>query len=118
MSISMYKQFCKAQIENFYDVIIVGNGLVGKSLLSALVKCPLSQKMSCLVVGTADTPIIIKDYKAHLTKNRAFTLSLNSKKFLDNIGAWNKISEKSCQPVHSIIVMWLLKYIGLGFVWW
>ncbi|KAF1741845.1 hypothetical protein MXB_219, partial [Myxobolus squamalis] len=96
-----FARFNSTQSSNFYDIVVVGDGLVGNAFVSSLSITQLSQSsLSCLVVGKAKKLPSLDGFDFCKTKNRTFTISQSSKLFLEKIGVWNKVADLSCQPVH------------------
>ncbi|KAI4150163.1 MAG: hypothetical protein LQ340_004234 [Diploschistes diacapsis] len=77
-----------------YDVICVGGGPAGLSLLTAL---PLIETHDLTGPSTLSLP------PGHYS-NRASSLTPSSKNFLEKIGAWDSLDKSRIQPYHNMQV--------------
>jgi 2-octaprenylphenol hydroxylase len=92
------------------DVLIVGAGLVGLSLAAALQTSGCGLKIK--IVDARDKPELpvnkFKSREDHTLRSgiasRVSSINPGSKKFLDRIGAWERISESTISPFQQMHV--------------
>ncbi len=75
-----------------YDIVICGGGLVGASLALALAHLPLD---ICLLDPVACAPAACPD-------DRTFTIAQGSKRALETLGAWPRLSPGDVAPITEI----------------
>lgn len=87
-----------------YDVVCIGGGPAGLSLLSALRSHPSTRQLKVALIDSQDlsSPRIAQD--ATLYSNRCSSLTPTSLKFLRQIGALDKIDKGRIQPYHGMEV--------------
>ncbi len=97
-------------MENNYDMVIVGGGLVGLSLAAALAESPLS----LLVVDARIAPSPESEAVGHSVEGsslssgiaaRVSAISPSSTEFLTRVGAWQALAEASLSP-YSAMHVW------------
>ncbi|KAI1828618.1 hypothetical protein F4861DRAFT_11216 [Xylaria intraflava] len=90
---------------DIYDVVCVGGGPAGLSLLAALKANPTTAGLRVALVEAQD---LTKSRSWHLPSdrfsNRCVSLTPSSASFLDKIGAWNHIQRDRVQPYHEMQV--------------
>ena len=78
-----------------YDIVVIGGGLAGSALASALALEPVSIALVEERQAQGDNP--------HGDDARGIALSLSSRKLLDGTGLWSKLEQSAC-PVERIHV--------------
>ena len=84
-----------------YDIAIIGAGLVGASLAAALKDCELSV---ALVEAGERHPPAHADEQADDWDSRIYAISPGSRRFLERIGAWQKLDQDRICPVEQMRV--------------
>ncbi len=93
-----------AHIENHYDVLIAGGGMVGASLAVALSSTELGRRLSiCVVEGFAVQGNAIEEHYQPSFDARSTALSYGSKCIYDALGLWPQV-EKHVTPIDRIHV--------------
>ena len=86
----------------FYDVIIVGGGMVGSTLACALAGDAALQDAKVLVLEAGAQ--VKLDKLPELYSNRVSTVSSGSKKLLESVGAWKYIENMRAKPFRRMQV--------------
>lgn len=82
------------------DVLIIGGGLVGSSLATALASHPLSKGLSVMIVDPYPPAL---DHWPALSL-RTSTITPSSKSFLEDVGVWSRIPQARIAPFDKIFV--------------
>lgn len=80
-----------------FDVVVIGGGLVGASLLAALRDTGLK-----LAIIEAKPPTLLPGDDSW--DSRIYAISPGSTKFLQRIGAWQQLSSERLAPVYKMLV--------------
>ncbi|KAG9763529.1 hypothetical protein KCU73_g1386, partial [Aureobasidium melanogenum] len=87
-----------------YDVVCVGGGPAGLSLLSALRASPKTANLKIALVEGQDLNKPQVQAESTTFSNRCSSLTPGSVKFLNEIGAWKHISASRVQPYQAMQV--------------
>lgn len=82
------------------DVLVIGGGLVGSSLATALASHPLAKGLSIMLVDP-DPPAVDQWPALSL---RTSTITPSSKNFLEEIGVWSRIPDSRIAPFDKMFV--------------
>ncbi|EGO53134.1 hypothetical protein NEUTE1DRAFT_92167 [Neurospora tetrasperma FGSC 2508] len=90
---------------DIYDVVCVGGGPAGLSLLTALRANPVTSHLRVALVEAQDLSKV-KSWKLPPNKysNRCSSLTPTSAFYLDQIGAWEHLDQTRVQPYHEMQV--------------
>ncbi|MCJ1375785.1 putative ubiquinone biosynthesis monooxygenase [Loxospora ochrophaea] len=90
---------------DLYDVVCVGGGPAGLSLLTALRASPTTSHLKLALIESQDlTPARTWSLPQSTYSNRASSLTPSSLLFLDSIGATSYLSHDRLQPYHAMRV--------------
>ncbi|KAL1304013.1 hypothetical protein AAFC00_000454 [Neodothiora populina] len=90
---------------DIYDIVCVGGGPAGLSLLTALRSSPRTANLKIALVESQDlSKSLQKDALATEFSNRCSSLTPGSVKFLRDVGALDHITSARVQPYHSMQV--------------
>ncbi|KAK1754841.1 hypothetical protein QBC47DRAFT_381961 [Echria macrotheca] len=91
--------------DDIYDVVCVGGGPAGLSLLTALRANPTTSHLRVALVEAQDLSKI-RSWKLppNQFSNRCSSLTPSSVLFLDQIGAWSHLEQDRVQPYHEMQV--------------
>jgi 2-octaprenyl-6-methoxyphenol hydroxylase len=91
-------------LQENYDVLIVGGGMVGATLACALAANPATSQLSVLVVETQPLPSTATQHGVHRSfDSRSTALSAASRELLQRFGLWDSVEEGAC-PIQRIHV--------------
>jgi len=93
----------KAADPEIYDLVCVGGGPAGLSLVSALRAHPSTQALKIALIDSQDLSSS-KTPSGDAYSNRCSSLTPSSLRFLQQIGAWNKIGTSRTQAYHGMDV--------------
>lgn len=91
-----------SKLAKFYDIIIVGGGLVGKAMAAAAGLSHTLQTKKVLVLESGK-PFRSTDSPRKFS-NRVSSVSPSSVHFFQEIGAWNLIAKSRTQEVNALYV--------------
>ncbi|XP_055715050.1 ubiquinone biosynthesis monooxygenase COQ6, mitochondrial [Phlebotomus papatasi] len=91
------KQLCK----NHYDVVIIGGGMIGTTLASAIGKNDYLSELSVLLLEASEKS---KPFSSSNYSNRVSALNQSSVDLLKSIGAWNHITSARFKTVKRMQV--------------
>ncbi|EEH36609.2 ubiquinone biosynthesis monooxygenase COQ6 [Paracoccidioides lutzii Pb01] len=93
------------QRPDIYDIVCVGGGPAGLSLLAALRSSPVSSKLRIALIESQDLSKI-RSWKPDPTQfsNRVSSLTPSSVSFLRDIGAWEHVDGARVQPYQEMRV--------------
>lgn len=96
--------YSTASTPEIYDVVCIGGGPAGLSLLSALRSHPATQNLKIALLDSQDltSPRPVPD--AHSFSNRCSSLTPSSVRFLRQIGAWDNVQRQRTQDYHTMDV--------------
>ncbi|KAF8863436.1 ubiquinone biosynthesis hydrox [Acephala macrosclerotiorum] len=88
-----------AKTSDIYDVVCVGGGPAGLSLLAALRSSPATQNLKIALVESQDLSKT-RSFSLPPTQfsNRCSSLTPSSVRFLEEIGAWKHVKQERVQP--------------------
>ncbi|OTA93670.1 hypothetical protein M434DRAFT_30805 [Hypoxylon sp. CO27-5] len=94
-----------SQHPDIYDVVCVGGGPAGLSLLTALRSNPTTSGLRVALVEAQDLRKV-RNWKLPPDRfsNRCSSLTPASAQFLDRIGAWSHVQRERVQPYHEMQV--------------
>lgn len=87
-----------------YDVVCIGGGPAGLSLVSALRSNPATQRLKVALVDTQDLRKPQATSDADVYSNRCSSLTPASVRFLKDIGAWQNVEPGRVQDYHGMEV--------------
>lgn len=87
---------------DYYDIVIVGGGAVGLSLLGSLLK-KTDLKVLILESRAASNSDQTESKNLNMNQDRFIVLSNSTRKFYQHLGCWQAI-EEHCAPIESIEV--------------
>ena len=87
-----------------YDVVCVGGGPAGLSLLSALRSRPSTQRLKIALIDSQDLTTSRTTAGEDVYSNRCSSLTPSSLRFLKNVGAWEHANAGRTQPYHAMNV--------------
>nr|POE49481.1 ubiquinone biosynthesis monooxygenase coq6, mitochondrial [Quercus suber] len=98
---SLYSTASRPEI---YDVVCIGGGPAGLSLVSALRTNPTTRDLKIALLDAQDlssprSPLDVSSYS-----NRCSSLTPSSVRFLQQIGAWNNVKAQRTQDYHTMDV--------------
>ncbi|MCJ1354690.1 MAG: putative ubiquinone biosynthesis monooxygenase [Icmadophila ericetorum] len=114
------RAFATAAIEkpDVYDVVCVGGGPAGLSLLTALRASPITSSLNIALVESQKLETVRKwSLPPDQFSNRASSLTPTSKAFLSSIGAWQHVDRIRTQPYHQMQVWDGLSDARIEFDW-
>ncbi|KAH9902138.1 hypothetical protein F4778DRAFT_110257 [Xylariomycetidae sp. FL2044] len=99
------RSYASASQLEIYDVVCVGGGPAGLSLLTALRANPITAGLRVALVEAQDLRKL-RSWKLPPDRfsNRCSSLTPSSAKFLDHIGAWSHIQRERIQPYQEMQV--------------
>ncbi|KAK3341731.1 hypothetical protein B0T25DRAFT_351347 [Lasiosphaeria hispida] len=99
------RTYSSAVQPDIYDVVCVGGGPAGLSLLTALRASPVTSHLRIALVEAQDLSKI-QSWKLPPDRfsNRCSSLTPSSALFLDKIGAWDHLARDRIQPYHEMQV--------------
>ncbi|MCJ1420317.1 putative ubiquinone biosynthesis monooxygenase [Xylographa parallela] len=101
-----------------YDVVCVGGGPAGLSLLTALRASPVTSSLKLALVESQDlSKTSTWSLPPHQYSNRASSLTPSSKVFLERIGAWPHLDHSRIQPYHRMQVWDGVSGARISFDW-
>lgn len=86
------------------DVVIVGGGLVGASLATALSGHASTKSLSIVLVEPSPPSLTTLEQWPSQISLRTSTITPSSQAFLNDIGAWSELSEARIMPVDEMVV--------------
>ena len=94
----------RAELQQNYDVLIVGGGMVGATLGCALAANPATAQLSVLIVDTQPSPSVDTAAPTHLSfDSRSTALSAASRNLLEAFDLWGAVQE-GASPIQRIHV--------------
>ncbi|KAI1335629.1 hypothetical protein F5Y15DRAFT_409041 [Xylariaceae sp. FL0016] len=90
---------------DIYDIVCVGGGPAGLSLLAALKSNPHTSNLRIALIE-AQSLRHLRDWASPESRfsNRCSSLTPSSARFLENIGAWKHVARERVQPYHEMQV--------------
>ncbi|KAI1368752.1 hypothetical protein F5Y08DRAFT_294738 [Xylaria arbuscula] len=105
LKLSLSRSYATASQPDIYDVVCVGGGPAGLSLLAALKANPTTAALRVALVEAQDLGKLRSwQLPPDRFSNRCSSLTPSSANFLDKIGAWNHIQRDRVQPYHEMQV--------------
>ncbi|KAK3716640.1 putative ubiquinone biosynthesis monooxygenase [Vermiconidia calcicola] len=98
---SLYSTTSKPEI---YDVVCVGGGPAGLSLLSALRSHPSTERLKVALIDSQDLTTSRAASDTDVYSNRCSSLTPASLRFLRDAGAWDKVEAGRVQDYHGMQV--------------
>ncbi|KAI1264292.1 hypothetical protein F5Y18DRAFT_391778 [Xylariaceae sp. FL1019] len=99
------RSYASSSHPDIYDVVCVGGGPAGLSLLAALKANPTTAGLRVALVEAQDLSKLRSwQYPPDRFSNRCSSLTPSSANFLNYIGAWNHIQRDRVQPYHEMQV--------------
>ncbi|CZR50624.1 related to monooxigenase [Phialocephala subalpina] len=94
-----------AKTPDIYDVVCIGGGPAGLSLLAALRSSPATSNLKVALIESQDLSKT-RDFTLPKTEfsNRCSSLTPSSVSFLDSIGAWKLVKQERVQPYQEMQV--------------
>ncbi|KAJ3110632.1 putative ubiquinone biosynthesis monooxygenase [Phlyctochytrium bullatum] len=83
---------------DFYDVCIIGSGIVGTALASALSKSPAASNLKIALIDFAKAPRAPPSLPPGSFSNRVSSVTPESVRFLRALGAWDLIGDDRKKP--------------------
>lgn len=87
--------------QHFYDVIVVGAGLVGAALACALAKAPVASELRIAVIESSGE---LAHFRGIEFDPRVVSLTLSSQRLLTDIGCWDAIAAARVCPYFDMKV--------------
>ncbi|KAI1502438.1 hypothetical protein F5X99DRAFT_408171 [Biscogniauxia marginata] len=114
----LVRSYASASEPDIYDVVCVGGGPAGLSLLTALRANPVTAGLRVALVEAQDLRKL-RSWKLPPDRysNRCSSLTPASARFLDHIGAWGKVQRDRVQPYHEMQVWDGLTDARIEFDW-
>ena len=101
---SLYSTASTAPKPEIYDVVCIGGGPAGLSLLSALRSNQSTRRLKVTLIDSQDLTSFRSGSDSETYSNRCSSLTPASVKFLNGIGAWQRISKHRVQNYHGMEV--------------
>ncbi|KAI0515203.1 hypothetical protein F5B22DRAFT_607542 [Xylaria bambusicola] len=102
---SLARSYATAPQPDIYDVVCIGGGPAGLSLLAALKANPITADLRVALVEAQDLGKLRSwQLSPDSFSNRCSSLTPSSAKFLDQIGAWRHLQRDRVQPYHEMQV--------------
>ncbi|KLU85082.1 hypothetical protein MAPG_04114 [Magnaporthiopsis poae ATCC 64411] len=99
------RSYASSAKHDIYDVVCVGGGPAGLSLLTALRSNPVTAGLRVALVEAQDlSKLRAWDLPPGQYSNRCSSLTPSSANFLDSIGAWSHLRRERVQPFHEMQV--------------
>ncbi|KAL8376818.1 hypothetical protein RB595_007777 [Gaeumannomyces hyphopodioides] len=99
------RSYASSAKPDIYDVVCVGGGPAGLSLLTALRSNPVTAGLRVALVEAQDlSKLRAWDLPPGQYSNRCSSLTPSSASFLDSIGAWSHLRRERVQPFHEMQV--------------
>ena len=93
-----------AQPAEIYDVVCIGGGPAGLSFLSALRSHPSTQRLKVALIDSQDLTTSRTVSGQETYSNRCSSLTPASIKFLQDVGAWERVDGSRVQSYHGMEV--------------
>ncbi|TKA83901.1 hypothetical protein B0A55_00092 [Friedmanniomyces simplex] len=93
-----------AREPDIYDVVCIGGGPVGLSFVSALRSHPSTRLLRVALIDSQDLSTSRTTDDTETYSNRCSSLTPASLRFLNQIGAWEKVKRDRAQPYHAMDV--------------